>query len=132
MTADRIRAPVFAMLWTNAADSITISACASNSSMPYPQQLGRILGPGYNVSNLGNSGKNMLKKGLCGGGGNCCGLPPVNGVSPCTDGRINSKNLCPKCSGDCAYWDQPTYHEAMARCASPALSSLATHFLIQI
>ena len=82
--------------------------------MPYPQQLGRILGPGYNVSNLGNSGKNMLKKGLCGGGGNCCGLPPVNGVSPCTDGRINSKNLCPKCSGDCAYWDQPTYHEAMA------------------
>ena len=101
------------MLLANAADSITITACASNSTMPYPQQLGRILGPGYNVSNLGNSGKNMLKKGLCGGGGNCCGLPPVNGVSPCTDGRINSKNLCPKCSGDCAYWDQPTYQQAM-------------------
>ena len=100
-------------------DSITISACASNNTMPYPQQLGRILGPGYNVSNLGNSGKNMLKKGLCGGGGNCCGLPPgppwaPPGQTPCTDGRINSKNLCPKCSGDCAYWDQPTYKEAMA------------------
>jgi hypothetical protein len=55
----------------------------------------------------------MLKKGLCGGGGNCCGLPPVHGVSPCTDGRINSANVCPKCSGDCAYWDQPTYQQAM-------------------
>ena len=32
--------------------------------MPYPQQLGRILGDGYTVLNAGNSGKNMLKKGL--------------------------------------------------------------------
>lgn len=72
-------------------DSITIYACASNASMPYPQQLGRILGPAYTVTNLGNSGKTMLKKGLCGAGGD-----PV-----------------PPCSGDCAYWDQPTYHQAM-------------------
>lgn len=93
---------------TCVGDSITIHACASNNSMPYPEQLGRMLGPGYTVLNAGNSGKNLLKKGLCGGGGNCCGLPPVNGVSPCDDPRINSKSLCPKCSGDCAYWDQST------------------------
>ena len=34
-------------------------------------------------------------------------------MSPCTDPRVNSKNLCPKCGGDCAYWDQPTYKTAM-------------------
>merc|ERR1711865_97332 len=49
---------------TCVGDSITITACASNSTMPYPQQLGRLLGPKYQVSNLGNSGKNMLKNGL--------------------------------------------------------------------
>ena len=103
---------------TCVGDSITIHACASNNSMPYPEQLGRMLGPQYTVLNAGNSGKNLLKKGLCGGGGNCCGLPPgaggaPPGVSPCTDPRINSKNLCPKCGGDCAYWDQSTYKIAM-------------------
>ena len=51
-----------------------------NSSMPYPQQLGRILGTGYAVINAGNSGKNMLKKGLCGGGGNCCGHTGPDGM----------------------------------------------------
>eukprot|EP00041_Stephanoeca_diplocostata_P041953 m.9637 g.9637 ORF g.9637 m.9637 type:complete len:256 (-) comp6973_c0_seq1:530-1297(-) len=80
---------------TCVGDSITIYACASNNTMPYPQQLGRILGPDYLVANLGNSGKTMLKKGLCGDGG--AGVIPV-----------------PPCSGDCAYWDQKTYADAMA------------------
>ena len=70
-------------------DSITIYACASNKTMPYPQQLGRMLGSKYNVSNLGNSGKTMLKKGICGGGG---------------AGHFSPANL--KCGGDCSYWDQ--------------------------
>ena len=67
---------------TCVGDSITISACASNNTMPYPQQLGRMLGDGYTVLNAGNSGKNMLKKGLCGGGGNCCG-PSAEHPFPC-------------------------------------------------
>ena len=100
---------------TCVGDSITIHACASNDTMPYPQQLGpslliarlsaqrrrclmhcchgaacspspsallcwhpgRILGPGYNVSNLGNSGKNLLKKGLCGGGVSSHAIAPL-------------------------------------------------------
>jgi hypothetical protein len=109
--ADR-SAPVVRV--TCVGDSITIHACASNNSMPYPQQLGRMLGPGYTVLNAGNSGKNMLKKGLCGGGGNCCGPSREHPLGP--DGKCvppQSTKLCPKCSGDCAYWDQSTYKMAM-------------------
>eukprot|EP00656_Telonema_subtile_P027144 TRINITY_DN2915_c0_g1_i2.p1 TRINITY_DN2915_c0_g1~~TRINITY_DN2915_c0_g1_i2.p1 ORF type:complete len:228 (-),score=41.50 TRINITY_DN2915_c0_g1_i2:195-878(-) len=74
---------------------------------PYPQQLGRLLGAGYNVSNFGDSGKNMLKKGLCGGGGNCCGRPDGKCVPP------QASTPCPACGGDCAYWDQNTFKAAM-------------------
>jgi hypothetical protein len=69
--------------------------------MPYPQQLGRILGPGYNVSNLGNSGKNLLKKGLCGGGGNCWCAPATFALgflalqTKCSGGRPGG---CPAAS----------------------------------
>lgn len=96
---------------TCVGDSITIHACASNDSMPYPQQLGRMLGPGYTVTNAGNSGKTMLKKGLCGDGGNCCG-PSREHPSPCVPPQ--STTPCPECGGDCAYWDQDTYTMAMA------------------
>jgi lysophospholipase L1-like esterase len=99
---------------TCVGDSITIHACASNNSMPYPQQLGRMLGPGYTVLNAGNSGKNMLKKGLCGGGGNCCGPSREHPLGP--DGKClppQSTKPCPQCGGDCAYWDQSTYKLAM-------------------
>merc|ERR1740117_1587312 len=50
----------------------------------------------------------MLKNGLCGGGGNCCGRPDGECLPP------RSSTPCPKCSGDCAYWDQSTYTMAMA------------------
>eukprot|EP00494_Astrolonche_serrata_P033738 UN34007 len=56
--------------------------------MAYPEQLDRILGANYTVRNLGDSGKTMLKKGLCG------------------DDR--------GCSGDCSYWDFKAYTKAIA------------------
>ena len=68
-------------------DSITFHGCASNESMTYPSQLQRLLGAGYVVENFGDSGKTMLKEGLCGNGGE-----PI-----------------PQCSGDCSYWHQDTF-----------------------
>jgi len=65
-------------------DSITAGVCGQNGG--YPTLLQGLLGSGYLVQNFGNSGKTMLKKGLCG--------PPP--------------------SGDCSYWDTPTYPAAMA------------------
>jgi lysophospholipase L1-like esterase len=51
-------------------DSITSggSSCASGS---YVDDLRGILGPSYNVTNAGCSGKTQLKKGQCNGGGDC-------------------------------------------------------------
>jgi lysophospholipase L1-like esterase len=73
-------------------DSITSYACASNDTMTYPQQLQRILGTtSYEVFNFGDSGKTMLKKGLCGSGGQ-----PV-----------------PPCGGDCSYWDGQPFQQAL-------------------
>ena len=72
-------------------DSITFHGCASNESMTYPSQLQRLLGPGYVVENFGDSGKTMLKEGLCGNGGE-----PI-----------------PQCSGDCSYWHQDTFANAL-------------------
>jgi len=70
-------------------DSITIHACASNGNMTYPAQLQRLLGTAlYEVINFGNSGKTMLKQGLCG-------------------------NSVPPCGGDCSYWNTPTFQAAI-------------------
>lgn len=66
-------------------DSITAGVC-SQATHGYPAVLQTLLGSNYTVTNYGNSGKTMLKKGLC--------APP--GVD------------------DCAYWDTPTYPAALA------------------
>lgn len=66
-------------------DSITAGVCSTNGE-DYPFFLQELLGPNYVVMNFGNSGKTMLKKGLC-------GPPPA---------------------GDCAYWDTPTWPAAQA------------------
>ena len=76
---------------TCVGDSITFRGCASNESMTYPSQLQRLLGPGYVVENFGDSGKTMLKEGLCGNGGE-----PI-----------------PQCGGDCSYWHQDTFANAL-------------------
>jgi acyl-CoA thioesterase-1 len=76
---------------TCVGDSITSYGCASNDSMTYPSQLQRLLGPGYEVMNFGDSGKCMLKEGLCGSGGE-----PI-----------------PQCAGDCSYWHQDTFGNAL-------------------
>jgi hypothetical protein len=65
-------------------DSITAGVCADKTK-GYPSILQGLLGPGYVVGNFGNSGKTMLKRGLCG--------PPAG--------------------GDCAYWDTPTWPAAL-------------------
>lgn len=64
--------------------SITAGVCSTKTG-GYPQILQGLLGAGYNVTNFGNSGKTMLKRGLCG--------PPM--------------------VGDCAYWDTPTWPAAL-------------------
>lgn len=66
-------------------DSITAGVCASSPGgyVPILQQL---LGSNYLVTNFGNSGHTMLKRGLCG--------PPAG--------------------GDCSYWDTDTYQQAMS------------------
>ncbi len=53
-------------------DSITAGVC-SQQTKGYPTVLQNILGSGFTVSNFGNSGKTLLKKGLCGppAGGDC-------------------------------------------------------------
>lgn len=65
-------------------DSITAGVCSSTTH-GYPAVLQTLLGSNYLVTNYGNSGKTMLKQGLCG--------PPAG--------------------GDCAYWDTPTYPQAL-------------------
>jgi lysophospholipase L1-like esterase len=44
-------------------DSITAGAGIRDRKMHYPNQLGRLLGSGYEVRNFGNSGSTLLKKG---------------------------------------------------------------------
>jgi hypothetical protein len=76
--------------------------------MRYPEQLGRLLGPGYNVTNWGNSGKTMLKGGLC--------LdekwPPYATTAnmSCTRQQDCPGACCPGCS----LWDQPSFADALA------------------
>jgi lysophospholipase L1-like esterase len=67
-------------------DSITYGYCSSAPNYTYPAVLQSILGPGYNVQNFGNSGRTMLKEGLCGPPATCC----------------------------CSYWDVPQFNESFA------------------
>jgi len=66
-------------------DSITAGVCSSQTH-GYPAILQGLLGSNYLVLNAGNSGKTMLKQGICG--------PPP--------------------SGDCSYWDTPSWPQAEA------------------
>ena len=65
-------------------DSITAGVCADKTK-GYPAILQGLLGDGYVVGNYGNSGKTMLKRGLCG--------PPAG--------------------GDCAYWDTDSWPDSL-------------------
>lgn len=65
-------------------DSITAGVC-SDTTHGYPAVLQTLLGSNFSVSNFGDSGRTMLKNGLCG--------PPAD--------------------GDCAYWDTETYPLAL-------------------
>ena len=80
---------------TAIGDSITAIACQHwNLSMTYSAQLQRMLGPAFNITNAGNSGKTMLKHGRC----------PDPPAYPPADW----------CGGDCSYWHTDTYAAAMA------------------
>ena len=70
-------------------DSITAGVCASADNMTYVGQLSRLLGSRYNVTNYGDSGKTMLKDGLC------------------------ASAACSYCESPCAYWDTDTMDAAM-------------------
>lgn len=63
-----------------------MGVCSSTPAHAYPALLQGLLGDGFVVGNYGNSGKTMLKRGVCG--------PPPE--------------------GDCAYWDTDTYPAAVA------------------
>jgi len=65
-------------------DSLTV---VGSPGMTYPEQLQRILGDAYVVTELGNSGHTMLKNGLCG---------DSNG-----------------CQGNCSYWGTDTFRAAL-------------------
>lgn len=69
---------------TCVGDSITAGHCQTNTG-GYPAVLQQLLGSSYAVSNYGNSGKTMLRYGLCGSTG-----------------------------GDCSYWNTSTYPGAIA------------------
>lgn len=86
-TQDRTNAKARPLVVSVVGDSITSHGCASSDNTTYPAQLQQILGEEkYTVTNYGVSGHTMLKQGLCGG---------------------------PKCAGNCAYWNTPTYTKVM-------------------
>ena len=65
-------------------DSIT----AEGGNMTYSLQLGRLLGPGYEVTNQGVSGHTMLKNGLC----------AATPAGSCTEGAPTEAPCHPPCS----------------------------------
>ena len=69
-------------------DSITFRGCVSNANDTYVAQLSRLLGPGYEVTNYGNSGRTMLKQGVC------C--------------RANNQTSPP-----CSYWNTSEFHASL-------------------
>jgi len=71
-------------------DSIT----AEGGNMTYPDQLQRLLGSNYVVTNQGVSGHTMLINGLC------AATPGGSWRRPC----LQTSSAKP-CSGNCTYWD---------------------------
>jgi lysophospholipase L1-like esterase len=71
-------------------DSITFRGCVSNANETYVAQLSRLFGPGYDVTNYGNSGKTMLKQGVC-----------------CKSATSNQT------SEPCSYWNTSEFHASL-------------------
>jgi lysophospholipase L1-like esterase len=70
-------------------DSITVA----DGDQCYPNQLGKMLGAGYNVTNRGVSGHTMLTTGLC------AASPSGSWRHPC----LHVSDAKP-CTGNCSYW----------------------------
>lgn len=77
--------------------------CATNSG-GYPAILQGLLGSNFSVTNYGNSGRTMLKRGLCG--------PPA--------------------SGDCSYWDTPTWPAALDSTPDIVTIMLGTKYVLTV
>jgi len=81
-------------------DSITVA----DGNLSYPDQLGRLLGAGYYVTNRGVSGHTMLNSGLCGAGPGgswrhrCLATPNATTYS---------------CTGNCSYWATPQFQATL-------------------
>lgn len=78
-------------------DSITSYGCVSADNMTYVAQLSRMLGEDYEVTNFGDSGKTMLKTGICMHHDyeDCLSAFEANYTAPCS------------------YWDTPTFRDAL-------------------
>lgn len=70
--------------------------------MSYSDQLGRMLGPMYNVTNQGESGHTMLNTGLCGNG------PGGSWRRPCLQ-----RSTATPCSGNCSYWATDKFQDTL-------------------
>ena len=85
-------------------DSIT----AEGGNMTYSAQLGRLLGPAYNVTNQGVSGRTMLNSGLCGAS------PAGSWRRPCLQ-----RNDTKPCSSNCSYWATDKFQARLSTWKAP-------------
>ena len=85
---------------TCVGDSITV---AGGPDADYPAQLATMLGPGFNVTNRGVSGRTMMINGLC------AASPAGSWRHPCL-----SVSDAQPCSGNCSYWATPEFQETLA------------------
>jgi len=90
-------------------DSITVA----DGNECYPNQLAKLLGPGYNVTNRGVSGHTMLNSGLCASG------PGGSWRRPCLPASSISKYPC---TGNCSYWATPEFQATLD--ASPDIITI--------
>jgi len=90
-------------------DSITVA----DGNECYPNQLAKLLGSGYNVTNRGVSGHTMLNSGLCASG------PGGSWRRPCLN--ASSVGEYP-CSGNCSYWATPQFQATLD--ASPDIITI--------
>jgi len=82
-------------------DSITAWGCVDNQNQTYVAQLANLLGNGYSVTNYGNSGRTLMKGGVC-------------------RGRNETYN-------DCSYWNTTTFKDALASEADVITIMLGTN-----